>query len=206
MANDSSTGGYVVPNPSPPSPAPLEGRALLTFLQGWIVGVTGLPGKMVRPRWQIEPPNIPTNGTIWAALGISNRKADTFAYIAHDPVGPTGDGADNLQRHEELTLDVDFYDDGVTGLADLYAAVLRDGAAIGQNREPLFAAGFGLVEVTDIVSLPSLLKEQWLYRASTSVVLRRQVDRSYPILNVESAAGDIIDEATVTVPFSVVEE
>lgn len=197
MPNTSATGGYLVPGASP---APLEGRALLQFLQAWIVGITGMDGPMVRPRWQTEPPNIPANGTCWAALGISDRTADTFAVVEHHS---DGDGFDRLTRHETLMVAVDFYDDGVTGLADKFAALLRDGAAIAQNREPLLNAGFGLVEVTEILSLPSLLKETWLYRASTGVVLRRQVDRDYPVLNVLSASGDIKAEDHADVPFLV---
>ena len=188
MANDSSTGGPLSPAASP---APLEGAALNTFLQNWLVGITGLPGSMVRPRWQAEPPNIPDAGTAWAAIGITDRKADAYPYIGHDP---TGNGADDLQRHETLDLLASFYDLSADGQADYYAALLRDGMAIAQNRETLEVAGFNVLDVGDMTVVPSLLKSRWLYRVDLSFRLRRAIVRTYPVLNVESGVIQIVEQ------------
>lgn len=195
MTNTSATGGYLQPTGT----APLEGQALLDFLQAWVVGITTLDGKMVRPRWQPEPPNIPSAGMAWAAIGVGGeRKSDTYPAILHDSAG---DGSDTLQRNEELSLKCSFYDLGSGGLADSYAARLRDGAAIAQNRESLFTAGFALVSAGEPLAVPSLLRERWLYRVDLDVMLRRQINRTYPVLNILTAGGTEQSDTGLTVPF-----
>jgi hypothetical protein len=183
-ANTSASGGYLQPASSP---APLEGAALYKFLQQWVVGVTGLDGALVRPRWQPEPPDIPTQYTCWAALGVTRRPSDEYPYSDYNQQAV----AFQLQRHEELLTLTSFYDTGVTGQADTYAALFRDGAAIAQNREPLVAAGMNLVRVGDLTTVPSLLKLRWLYRVDLEIGIRREIDRSYPVQTLIAAQGDI---------------
>ncbi len=180
----SSSGGYLAPTPAP---APLEGDALLAFLQGWIVGISGLPGNMVRPRWQTEPPSIPQAGNCWAALGVQRRPSDEYPYNAWNP----GASAFVLWRQEMLAILASFYDTGVGGQADYFAALFRDGTAIPQNREALTLAGFGLVRCGDLVTVPSLLKLRWLYRVDLEIVVRRQITREYPVETLVAASGDI---------------
>lgn len=184
MANDSSTGGPLLPDP-PPQPTPAEGQALNQFLQQWLAGVSGLDGTMFRPRWQSEPPNIPDEGTAWAAFGITSRPSDKFPYIVHggDDTGPW----DEMQRHEYLNILVSCYDLGTNGQADMYLAQLRDGVAIPQNREVLELVGFNVTDCGDPIVVPSLLKKRWLYRADLPIRLRRCIIRHYPILDLESA-------------------
>jgi len=180
-SNTSATGGYLLPAPAP---TPLEGAALLAFLQGYVVGVTGLPGDMVRPRWQPEPPNIPQAGNLWAAIGVTSRPTDTYAFTRQ-----LEDTSTELQRHEELDMLCSFYDLGSGGLADNAVALLRDGLQVDQNREPLFLAGMGLVGSDDPVAVPSLLKMRWLYRVDMNVKLRRVILRNYPVLTILSETG-----------------
>lgn len=177
MSNDSSTGGYLAPSASP---APIEGQTLNRFLQQIVVGITGLDPTLVRPRWQPEPPNMPAIDATWVAIGITNRKADTFAAIIRDP---TGDGADTVQRHEEFDLLCSFYGPS----ADDTASLLREGLSIAQNREPLGLADMGLVGVSDTITAPSLVNDRWQYRLDMTVTIRRQIRRTYPVLNVLSA-------------------
>lgn len=80
---DSSTGGYLKPNPSPGFPNPLGGPELLEFFQELFSGITGVPGPMIRPRWQQEPAPMPPNGTDWLAIGIQNRNPDAYANDYH---------------------------------------------------------------------------------------------------------------------------
>lgn len=180
--NDSSTGGYLSPAGSP---APLEGQALNRFLQQIVVGITGLPGNMVRPRWQAEPPNIPAFGTDWAAIGIVDRKADTFASEIHSP---TGNGNDTVYRQEILEVLVTFYGPD----ADVNASLLREGFAVAQNREILQQNAFGLIAVGDVKTVPEFIKERWIYRVDLPVTFRRAIEYVYPVLNLES--GSIIVE------------
>jgi hypothetical protein len=195
MPNDSSTGGFVQPT----STAPIEAQALGRLLQQMVVGVTGLAGNLVRRRWYPEPPVIPAAAVAWASIGIRNVRADWNAYVAHDP---TGNGADVLQRHEEFDLDCSFFDLGEGGQADNLADLLRDGLSIPQNIETLRAAEISVVGVGDLMSVPSLLNERWLYRVDVAVQMRRRIVRSYPILNLLSAPGTVVyDPPIVTTTF-----
>lgn len=197
MSNDSSTGGPLLPIPS--GPAPLEGQALNRFLQQWVAALTGLPGNVVLPRWQADPANIPDAGTSWAAIGVTQRVADNFPHIHHDP---TGEGTDILIRHESLTLGCSFFDLGTNGQADYYAALLRDGSAIAQNREIFDLNGFALVNVGETVAVPVLTKQRWMYRVDMNVFLRRAIERSYPVLNLQRVQGTIVnDDGDYTLPF-----
>jgi hypothetical protein len=196
MSNDSSTGGPLVPS----STAPSDDDALIDFLQSVIVGVTGLPGNMCRPRWQQEPANLPAVGTNWASLGITERRGDLFPYVAHQSAG---NGTDTLANHEWFTLLTTFYGP----LANTYATQLRDGLAITQNREAMFLAGVSLVNVPhELVALPELVKERWLYRIDMPLRFVREVGRVYPVLNLLSAAGNITGsgpgEAGLVVPIT----
>jgi hypothetical protein len=177
MPNDSSTGGYLSPAASP---APLEGQALNRFLQGIVVGITGLPGNMVRPRWQAEPPNIPAFGVDWAAIGIIDRKADTFASQIHSP---TGNGSDTVYRQEILEVLCSFYGPD----ADQYASYLREGLSVSQNRETLQQNAFGLIDVGDVKTVPDFVKERWIYRVDVTIRFRRAIEYVYPVLNILSS-------------------
>jgi hypothetical protein len=190
MTNNSSTGGPLAPN-SPPAPQPLEGQALLDFLQGVFVGILGIDGSMVRPRWQPEPPNIPTAGTAWVSFGVTSRPSDTYPFIGQI----AGlDNADQLQRHEQLTVLLSFYDLGSGGQADALAATLRDGLAVPQNREILQNNLMGMTEVGEPIAVPSLLKQRWLYRVDMTVIIAREIVREYPVLPLQSAVGTLYAE------------
>ena len=185
--------GYIAPVP----PAPLEGAQLQDFLQEVLAGITGLDGKLVRPRWQPEPPNIPDAGECWCAFGINDRKKDTNAYVWQNP-GELDDGATGLQRQEELRLLASFYDTGSNGQADLYAELLADGFQIPQNREVLDANGYAFVSTGDPTPVPSLLKERWLYRVDVEVIIRRQINRTYVVPNIASSDTDVITDTPPT--------
>lgn len=186
MSNNSASGGFLQPSAAP---SPLEGQDLNRFLQQIIVGISGLDGTLVRPRWQTEMPVIPDAATVWAAMGITTRPRDTFAAIVH---GSSGQGYDELRRHETLHTLCSFYDTGVNGQADKFCAIVADGLAIPQNREVLTLNGFGLVNTGDPTAVPSLWKERWLYRVDLQILFRRQIKRQYQVLNLLSAQGEFI--------------
>lgn len=191
---DSSAPGYLSPAASP---APLQGDGLNTLLQPVIVGITGLPGPMVRPAFQEEPPNIPDAGEAWAAFRYAARPSDTFPSIVHEDT-PDG-GQDRLRRHETIEVLVSFYDLGTSGLADTYASLLRDGLGIPQNVEPLIAHGMGLVSVGVETTAPVLIKIRWQYRVDLPFTLRREVVRVYPIKSVLTAQVTLEEDSGITV-------
>lgn len=205
MPNTSSTGGYLLPTADP---APLEGAALNAFLQGWIVGITGLDGTLVRPRWQAEPPNVPASGEAWAAIGTQTRPADEFPLVIHNPAGNGGAGQDELHQHEDIDILVSFYDLGTNGQADALAAILRQGLAIDQNLEPLTLQGMGLIGVSPATPLPTIFKTRWNYRVDITVSIKREIIRIYQVNNVElfvatlevENAGGAVLTKTITAP------
>src|SRR5262249_35203430 len=95
---------YLLPDPTP---AVLEDDALIAAFQGMVAGITGVPGKLVRPRWQPEPPNQPDFQTNWIAMGISATDSDKFAYVRQ-----IDDEHMEVQRDQWLTLLLSFYGPG----------------------------------------------------------------------------------------------
>lgn len=181
MAKTSATGGYLLP--AVPSP-PLEDLGLDAVFQAYVVGITGLPGAMVRPRWQPTVPQTPGPTADWCAIGVTRTRSQDYPAIQHDG---TGDGQDLYTRHQEIDLLATFYGPN----AMRYAETLRDGAYVPQNSEAIIAQGIALVEVTDAFAVPELINQQWQKRYDLPMKFRRVIRRTYPVLNLLGAAADI---------------
>lgn len=184
--NDSSTGGYLQPTSTPP----LDGSALEDFFHDFLVGLTALDNTLVRPAFQIEPPTIPPQGSVWIAFSFEDVQSDTFPFVGHNG---SGDGNDEIQRHEEFDVLCSVYGSGAGSNARATAKLLRDNLAIEQNREALIAQAMALVSVGAPLRVPVLLKETWLYRLDISFRIRRCVSRDYAVENI--LEGDIELEA-----------
>lgn len=172
-------------------PTPLQGKDLNRFLQQWLVSMVNIDPTLMRPGWQAEPPNLPSVTKAWGAFRVLSSIADNYPAFVHISA-PDSDGVDQLQRHERLNILVSFYDLGTDGLANSYAATLRDGLAVAQNREILTLNGMGLIEVGQLQAVPSLLKERWQYRVDLPFQLSRIVVRTYAVLDVESVHGEVL--------------
>lgn len=187
MPNTSATGGYL--SPSEP-PAQLEDDALLDVLQTWIVGITGLNGQNVRPRWQPEPPNILPVGN-WVAFGIIRRPSDTYAYEEHSGVG---EGSSKVKTHETLVVLVSFYGPNASSISRR----LKNGMAVAQNREVLSLSNMALIDSGDLIIAPELIKDKWLNRVDLEVRIRHQVVVKYDVLNLQSAQVILDNEHYLT--------
>lgn len=195
MATDSSQAGYLAPSgASPPYDVLLE-----NILQQHCSGLTGLDGQWVRPRWQPVPPNQPPFAQDWIALGVTLMSADWDAYQAHDPSGNGGAGENVVSRIEMIQTNYSFYGPNGQGLL----ARLRDGMSVTQNRDALDAVGIKFIEWQEPVTLPVLLKDMWNRRVDIKAVYRRVVTRRYPILNLLSATGALLDDEGLSTPLSV---
>lgn len=172
MPNNSGTVGYLAPT----SALPLFGDALNDVFQGVLQGVTGVPGNLIRPRWQPDPPNQPDFGVDWIAFGITLTRDDVFPYSGHDGTKDV----DVLERDQTLTILHSFYGPHGDYIAGLYNA----GIQVEQNRDALTAVGIKLVECQEVTTLPALLKEKWVKRYDCRTVFRRRLKWMYPVLTV----------------------
>ena len=164
----------------------LQGDQLANFFHNWIQGIVGLPGQLIRPFWQAEPPNLPGAGINWMAFGIQSKVGDTFA--VETPNSDTDLGS--IVRHEVLNLITSFYGPD----ADSYASMLREGMSVTQNREPLDLFSMGLISCGQIVAMPELLKEKWVYRADLKFSIKRRILINYNIPTILTAAYSLDNE------------
>jgi hypothetical protein len=174
-----SVQNYILPSSTVPIP---RGLSLIQFIQTVFVGVSGLPGTLVRPKWQVEPPKQPDLSVNWMALGIAVAAPDANSYV-----GANAEGATISQRHETLEISLDIY--GPDSL-ETYG-LLRDGFQVPTNLEALRTANMGFVEIAPARHIPDLIHERFIDRVVTSVFLRREIQRVYPIPTLLSAHGTI---------------
>jgi hypothetical protein len=197
MPNTSASGGWL--QPTAKIAAPAEDDALDDLLQQAVVGITGLPGAMVRPRWQPNlAPEPPAPDVNWCAIGVHDEAPDDHAAVIHHGSGDTADtdtgplagGWSETQRHSDLTVLATFY--GANARA--FANVLRDGLEIAQNRDMLRANGLAFASVGKAVSMPELVSNRWRRRFDVMVKFRRMVQRSYAVRNINKASGEIVSD------------
>jgi hypothetical protein len=173
------TTGYVKPETLKQFP---KGLTLPQFLQTLIVGLSGLDGTLVRPKWQVEPAESPDIEIQWISFGLVKTTPDANAYV-----GVAEDGSNVFQRHEGLELGLTIF--GPEGAA--LAGLIRDGFFIYQNLEALRSANMGFTKTGPALVVPELVNERRLNKVEMSVFLRREIQRVYPVLTLVSANGQI---------------
>ncbi len=179
MANTSATGGYLTPNYAI---APTIDDDFIDIIQEMVCGISGIDGHLMFPRWQIDPPGMPDYTVTWGALGVQERRADTYPSTIHVS---EGDGHDILIRQEEVDVLVTFYGPS----CGTYVLQLREGLRINQNIEILANNGMALVETSDIASTAEIVNQRWLSRYDITLTIRRYIQLIYGIQNVKSAQG-----------------
>jgi hypothetical protein len=170
---------YIQPSSKPLLPKNLT---LEQFLQTVLVGLSGISGDMVRPKWQPAPPKQPDISTNWLAFGITQSTPDANAFVSTDVNGVT-----TLQRHEELELGCSFYGP----LAFEYCNLVRDGFHVSQNLEALRSANMGFKEVGKPLHMSELVNERFFNRYEMTISLRREIQRVYPVPTLIGAGGTI---------------
>ncbi len=198
MANTSATGGYLVPTSSQGLPG---GLSLEDFLHTVIYGISGFTDKkLIRPKFQLNPPKAPDIEVNWIAFAVVNNTGDANAWVGMNP-----DETTTLQRQEALEIQLSFYGPN----AQDNMALFRDGFQLQQNNDGLRAANMGFVGLSAGIRGPDLVNDRWRDRWETSLFLNRQRQRVYPVLAFVSAAGTIqtvIEDNLVTVPWQTPEE
>lgn len=173
---------YIQPKPGGSQPPFPKTLSLTQFLQTVIVGVSGLDGSMVRPKWQVNPPKQPDIDQNWIGMGVDLLTPDTYQYVGMDGAGVT-----TTQRQEGVEVGLSIY--GPDGLE--IAGLIIDGIQIPQNLDALRAANMGFQESTQPRHVPDLVNERWVQRVELGLVFRRQITRTYPIVSIISASGQI---------------
>lgn len=158
MSNTSATGGALVPT------ATTSRERTEDVLHGLIVGLTGLPGSLLRPRWQSKTPTLPGPDVTWGAFGITSRDMPNFPQVVQ-----LDDDRAQVLVHETLQVLVSFYGPG----AEDMAVLLRDALHVSQNREPLYRQGMAFVQAGSVISVPELVAMRWISRVDIPLTFRR---------------------------------
>ncbi|QNH50351.1 hypothetical protein HWI77_11555 [Acinetobacter venetianus] len=169
---DSASGGYITPSGGSAYDQELE-----DIFQAFIVGITSLPGLMVRPRFQKDPPPMPAIGADWCAFAVKSIIPDDSPYF--DQKDETMDSI----RHEELTLFLSFYGDHGQSIAN----VLKDGLAIPQNIAQLKAQQIKFISTGEIITAPDFLNNQYVHRYDLTAVFKRKTSRTFAVKSLVDA-------------------
>lgn len=183
MTTTSATGGFLELSPAQ-GPFALE-----DVLHDLITGVTGLPGELVRPRWQPDPPEVPEPNVNWCAFGIGQFDPSNHPVIIHHG---EGDGHGEIVDMEELQVMVSFY--GPLHMVNVRA--FRRGIYVKQNRELLRPAGLAFVKAGTIVPLPELVALGWRSRADIPLTFRLETRSFFASLNLLQSGGSITSETS----------
>lgn len=187
MSNSSATGGYLTPTSTNGFPNNLT---LDQFIQTILVGISGLQGDLVRPKWQENPPKQPGIKTNWIAFRTALITPDTYEFTGMDLSGNPF-----TQRYQNLSVQCSIYGPDAANVA----GVLRDGFQIAQNREAMNAVGLKFVNTGYPSLIPDFVNERWVQKYEMEIVLRQMVQRSYAILPLlEGPGGQIRSDLNPT--------
>ena len=181
MSNTSATGGYLTPTGESIRQEDFEDA-----LQAMVVGITGLPGDLVRPRHQPKPPNSPGPDTDWCAIGIKDTLGGATA-VTHQG---RDEGRTVVTSTDSLEVLVTFHGPGARGLA----AMLRDGLRLGQNRAESRKAGITVGGIGEPRNAPELINGAWAARVDLPLNIQWETRRTYGVRNLVGLAGSLVTD------------
>lgn len=193
---DSTVAGYLLPTDTV-----LNDDALEDLIQGIVVGITNLPGQLVIPRWQPDPPALPDVSVNWCAIGSIDFDTDGTASIEHLPDADGGLGNDELTQWETFDVIASFYGPA----SQMYASRFRDGLQIGQNREAMWLnANMVFRTAAKVENRPDLRNDQWVRRYDVRCTFARALTRTYTVRNLLTASGTIETDTGLIATFDTV--
>lgn len=179
--NTSATGGYLRPSGG----SVLSDDALEDVIQAHVVGITGLDGSLVRPRWQRIAPKMPEPTQTWIAVGSLSKVTDD------GPAFLQSDESQTYIRHQVINVLATAYGPESEGVLEL----LRDGLYIPQNNQPLAEYDIKFASAdAEIRSVPELVNQQWIRRYDFTYRLRRRIVREYQILPIDQEPDISLEE------------
>lgn len=167
-------------------PAIIDDLDLDKLFQDAVTQITGLPGNMVRPRFQEDMPRRPEPVGNWCAIGVMLDQSDDSPVIMPDP----DPGQVKFIDHERLEVLASFY--GPQGKQ--YAKLLRDGIKIPQNMEGLQTNNIYFQDASVIRRVPALINQQWQNRYDLPLTFNRKIERLYPIERFKVARVHFFDD------------
>ena len=207
MSNTSASGGFLTPS----SALPPEDDAFDAIIQALVVGITAIPGNLVRPRWQPVALPQPEAAVNWCAIGVIEEDPQQGRpAITHDGAASGGLGADTLQVNDEAEILASFYGPNARSFANLF----RDGLMLPQNREALEfpTPGSNSQQIYRIIQMPSparfvpeLVNQTTVRRVDVSFRIKRANITVWPVENLLSVQVELIterltDSQTIPIP------
>ena len=155
------------------------------IFQAHVVGITGMTGSLVRPRWQPTPPVQPPLTTDWCAIGVSrivNMYGPAIVHQGTDATDPDN-GTDTREWHEEIEVLASFYGPG----ASAKLAAFVEGCGIPQNNDQLKQYNMAFVSASDPIAAPDFQNQQWIRKFDVTLTFRRRTQRVYQVRNLADA-------------------
>lgn len=171
---DSSTNGYLLPQN-----IIIDDQDLDRLLHDMFVNISALPNEMVRPRWLIEPSNMPDIGVLWMAQGIVERRPDVIPSQIMTDTGYV------VTRYETFDVLISCYSEKAGALA----GVIRDSLSLDQNRDYIRSQGIVLVEIGTIRNTSTVVNGRWLKRVDLTITFRRTLTRHFNVLDIKQGVG-----------------
>ena len=215
MSNTSATGGGLNPTdvtvyhdtdysvsdytPTPGvNPLAVSGKALNAILHDWLMGFANVSAKMIMPRWQVVPANLPDSTTTdWMTFGVTRKSRYGTAYVKHN----TGDiqsgfpnGYDTSTRWEKFFVLCSIYGPN----QEFTETAISQGIYIPQNNEKLLQYNIRPITTNEPVMVPELIKSLWVQRWDLEIEMTRSTSFNYPIENLLLAASAVTTEVNTT--------
>ena len=185
MPNTSATGGFLAGS------AVRHREELENVFHDLIAGITGLPAKLVRPRYQPKGIKTPPPSANWCAFVVTAASTPgsgrAMRAVQHQA---EGDGHDELLSDKPLDLLVSMYGPEAWEIMER----LLDGLSIWQNRELLRRNGLGFVRHSPVTHVPEQESFGWLERWDCTLTFNRMTRRRYEVQNIVEAAPIIVTE------------
>jgi hypothetical protein len=172
--------------------APLEDDALDAVLQAMVVGITGLSGDLVRPRWQVVSPKQPERDVNWCSIGVITSTPDDNPVVQHlSGLSVNDQAGDLLQEHEELEILVSF----MGPLCKTNLGIFRSGVRLATNIQVLKSVGLYFKEIEEGRAAHELINQYWIRRWDSTLIFKRMVSRVYGVPNIVEANIHLFDDS-----------
>lgn len=180
MENTSATGGYLIPASG------MTRRELEELLRNVFSGCTGIRKLLIRPKWQVEPDNVPPRKDTWISFAVTTRESPR-AQVLHLET-EDGEGVSRVMTHETLDVIVSVFGPDAEDTALRLKAALQ----VGQNREELLKRSVAFVRAGNVATMPELVSMGWRPRADMTLTFRRAPEKNFgPVYRPDEGEGTV---------------